>query len=679
MLPRIWSRAAARAFSRRVFMTCQCVGVAAAPIAALGLAASAGTAAADCVGITTIVCDGVDADGVAQAGDGTTVTVNPGATVNNPGGFGVLLNAGGDNTVILNNGAVSGVGGVSIDDDGQITNNGSITNNGGAADIAVSAGTGLQLNNSGAINGATGLGVVAGVDAVVTNSGSITSALGEAVTLGSNGSVFNSGLIETGDEQAVDMNAGVLVNSGTIRSTGAGANDTGLEINGGLTVATVTNSGLIQGAEGIEADNQVVITNSGSIVGTNFDAMDLSADDDTLIMLPGGQIQGLADFNGGVDTLIFDGPQNVAFFVEDLEIISAQNAAVFGASASGAVAAVDPTAVDGQERAFSDLIGGLQGATGRRFGALGANGAGAGAAAPTTGSGLTQASFTIAPDPSFQRAVWGEGFAGLRNRDGDAARIESDHTYFGGLVGYRFPAFGGSADIFAGGAHSRFDTTDFAAGGFGQEIDADSGFVGAQIAFDLGAVTVGGALIVGVSEFDSDRTLSFNGAQEVAEGDYTGVFVAPELRAVSEIEAAGLRLQPSLALGYTGLFTESYTETGSSANLSVDDQANHIFRARAQLAMPFRVTETEAGGLDLSPRIAVEGLGYVGDEADASLFGATSTLDDGSDDAVVRGIVGAQARLYASGGAEALLDVEGGYDSDEGESVDGRFIVRFNF
>ena len=66
--------------------------------------------------------------------------------------------------------------------------------------------------------------------------------------------------------------------------------------------------------------------------------------------------------------------------------------------------------------------------------------------------------------------------------------------------------------------------------------------------------------------------------------DYDGLFVSPSATIGTSFAMNGGSLIPSLRARYAGLFLDSYDETGSAADLSVDDRDVNVFDFRAQLA-----------------------------------------------------------------------------------------------
>lgn len=248
---------------------------------ALGAIASAAMlpmgspARADCaLSLTTVTCapPGTGAyDHPFQ--DNLTINVQSGATVNDDGTAGILVQNGNtitndgtvqatggadgiearDNNKVTNNGSIQVVNGNAIElfdnaalpANPNVTNNGTITVTGGGKGIVV--GVNHRIVNNGTIDGGTngGFGIVADSGSDITNNGSISvGAFASAVQMrNADNHLFNFGTIAaTGGGLAIDICSCATVS--TVENKSGGTIDGYIFVDGKGN--TLTNSGLIQ-------------------------------------------------------------------------------------------------------------------------------------------------------------------------------------------------------------------------------------------------------------------------------------------------------------------------------------------------------------------------------------------------------------------------------------------------
>ncbi|HEY4166690.1 MAG TPA: autotransporter domain-containing protein [Reyranella sp.] len=299
-------------------------------------------ALADCIQSgTTVTCSGPSPTGfnAAPGVDGLTVTVQPGATVSNPGGFPISVN---NNNVVTNFGSISNdlLGGSAIVGTGannQIINAGTITGSGANVNGISTFGSGTVMNsgtitltgdfaigifaptatNTGTISvGDGGVGILGAANGgMLTNRGSIVSlGAGSGIGLDSNVSsvsILNTGTISVGDDGIGingDGTAGnnnlTIVNSGTITFGGCG---TGIAATG--TGNTITNSGTLAvavcggggGGLGIQAGDSNTVTNTGTITVSDTGIGIFVVGDNTTVSNSGTIITGEGTgFSGGI-------------------------------------------------------------------------------------------------------------------------------------------------------------------------------------------------------------------------------------------------------------------------------------------------------------------------------------------------------------------------------------------
>jgi uncharacterized protein with beta-barrel porin domain len=230
----------------------------------------------------------------------------------------------------------------------------------------------------------------------------------------------------------------------------------------------------------------------------------------------------------------------------------------------------------------------------------------------------------------------------------------------------------------------------FAGGGFGtvdaeygsQELDMAHGFAGVYSSHEFGRSFVDLSVLAGYADFSSIRDVTNNtvaGGIERASADYDALFLAPEIQVGGFVDA-GMTLLPRASLRYAGLYTDSYTETGSAQNLEVDENALHVLSARAELGVPLTVEDGRAAITQILPRAGVEARAAFGDELDLVLLGQDMSVEPGGKDSAVGGFFGVQV-LHESGSRRSALfaDVEAAYGTDQAFGAKGRVGYQFRF
>src|SRR5690606_32202073 len=155
-------------------------------------------------------------------------------------------------------------------------------------------------------------------------------------------------------------------------------------------------------------------------------------------------------------------------------------------------------------------------------------------------------------------------------RDADAPVAGSEHVFGGVMMGIDTTTGEGTRiGVFVGGAQGEADVDHDS-----QEIDTETVFAGLYASHHAGAVRIDAAVTVGLADYDSERLVANNqvpGGLETARADYDGVFVSPELTVSTAMAMGATTVRPSLRVRYAGLWLDGYDESGSVANLSVDD------------------------------------------------------------------------------------------------------------
>lgn len=231
----------------------------------------------------TIVCTGVDADGIQEAGPFDSVSIEDGAVVRR----GLLVPVLGPDPVVgvtgvvntfRNDGTITGLpidpmagvdlGGVGA---GGFANTGSITAFGFAPAVFVENDVTGAFLNSGTLLGATGLSVQENMTSL-TNTGSIEGTDLDGVFVNDTlGSLTNSNSIAGLFNGVVAFEITSLDNSGTIFSGNDFGGGDGVLSN---TITSLKNSGLIDGFEdGVDAVTIISLQNTGRIEGFDEDGV----------------------------------------------------------------------------------------------------------------------------------------------------------------------------------------------------------------------------------------------------------------------------------------------------------------------------------------------------------------------------------------------------------------------
>jgi hypothetical protein len=681
-----------------------------------------GTGAQNNVNVT--VQQGASVTGTTMGvllGPGSTV-VNSGS-VGGGTGPGIQLNAGGAGTVI-NYGSVSSASdhGIFFFDDGAVTNFGSIA--GGSAGNGVAfIGVGMVTNfgsisgndkgvsfdsgtvsNWGSISGTSaavaGYGVfVTGSTVDVNNWGTISggspASLGYGINAAGAANVNNWGTISGtggpggGGWGISALNANVT-NWGTISATSGGGARGIVASN-----ATVFNCGTISGTSavvgyGIEVSGTANVTNCGTISG-NTAALNFSGSADTLTLLPGSKIIGAINLGGGGDTVNFRGGNHNLTF-DTLAGATVTGTTPFVVAGNQAVA-VDPTpfAVNGRALGdFSRSVSSVVPNFGNQPAATGSTPTAFATAPPSSAASVVSAAFDGIPGLSAQASsayaadqavfkaptvvqsdgtvVWARGFGGYRVQQSDGVLLHSSTSFFGGAIGVekqvqrelRIGAFAG-----AGATRSSLEAN---AG----DTDSNLGFGGLYARRIFGASFLYAGVQAGGSRNDTTRNINNNlaaGGIETAKGSYTGWYISPELTyghrlALGQAFGGQYTLTPSLQLRYLYGSFGRYTETGSTANLTVNTQTVQTLEERAELKLTRAMVLNPYSALLIELTGGVLGVQRVGSNTvNAALLGQSIPFATPGDDNVWGGFGGlgieyrnANVAVFASGEYLALSD-----------------------
>ncbi|MBX9827530.1 MAG: autotransporter domain-containing protein [Xanthobacteraceae bacterium] len=520
---------------------------------------------------------------------GTTANVTNSGTITGVSGSGIGAN---DTANVTNSGTIrGGTIAIAANNTANVTNSSTIV--GGAS--GVFGLTNANVINSGTITGGVDYGIVSSGNANVTNSGTIRGAADGV--FGATVDVTNSGTITGGSGRGISAGVANIINSGTITGGSEGI---------GAITGSVSNSGTITGGTfGIQIGAGSV-TNSGTIIGPIAIEF-FTGTADTLTLLPGSRIVGaivLGGAIGGSDTVNFRGGNHNL---------------TFDTLAGATVTGTTPFVVVGNQAVAIDVTpfvvaGTMLGDFSRSVSAVvpmfdnqpAAGGAPMAFAAPGSPSSVVAAAFDHIPGLSAYAAdtvafkaptvthadgtiFWARGFGGQRIQQADGVILRNVSNFFGGAMGMDKVV---SPNLRIGGFIGAGTTRSSIALNSG-DSDSNLGFGGLYARYWMGASFLHAAVQGGGSHNDTTRNINNNlvlGGLETAKASYNGWYVSPELTlghriALGHLLGAQHTLTPSIQVRYLYGSFGSYTETGSTANLTVNGQTVQTLEERAELKL----------------------------------------------------------------------------------------------
>ncbi len=606
--------------------------------------------------ISGSLSDGIDATAIANVTNSGTISGSA---------FGRGIQSTGGSTTVTNSGTISGgLGGISVGGDATVTNSGTILGGAGAAGIAAGTAT---VSNSGTISGGI-TGILGNAAATVSNSGTISGQTGINADFAN---VTNSGTISGGLDGIFSSNTANVSNSGTI----SGARF-GISTFFALGSANVSNSGIISG-------------------GTA--ALQFSGNPDTLTLLPGSTIIGAINLGGGGDTVNFrTGNQNLTFdTLAGATVTSGHPFVVVG----NRVVTIDPTSFALTDRTLMDFTRGLSAAIPDINNVAATGGAPLAFAAPAAGNSAADRigdAFAAIPGLAYAgeaevfksptavygdgTAIWARGFAGRRVQEADGVASRTTNAFYGGMLGAdRQVTPNLRLGIFGGGGETRSDF-DRNAG----ESNSTLLFGGAYARWRVANAFLDVATQAGHSSNDTSRNNINNnlapGGFETAKAKFDGWYVNPEAHVGVHLPlgtASGVlyTLTPSARVRYLHASFDGYTETGSTANMTVGSRTAQNLEERGEL----KLTMTQ-GTVSTSVYGGLLGVQRLGDTTiNASLLGQPLPFATPGDDIVWGGYGGLGIAWRNAAGLSFFGAVEYTALSDQSRIVSGQGGVRVAF
>ena len=468
------------------------------------------------------------------------------------------------------------------------------------------------FTNSGTIQGGQWSGIWAdGPVGTFSNSGTISSVQDHGANFNDTvGTFTNSGTILGPQARGVEFDGFVtsFSNSGTIDSFQNGvsfgggfgtASNSGTIIsraaNGEIGVridepgGTFTNTGTIEGPAAVvyilNTTGPNTLVNAGTLRGTDGGAVWFDNGDDLLRLETGSQIFGDVGFGGGDDTIDVSGfSGNTLLRVYGLENVVPGDRLVHFDQPNDLLAVIEPAGVTQPAQLVTTALAGqVHNIVGP---VLNSVGAGADDAVEPLGympvALQTAADLAIVEPPAGPR-IWTTAIGG-GSTDSNPVNISS---LYGALVAGTHAELAGNTTLGAlvGVGRGRVDI-----GSSNHIVDSTTGLAGLYGRHSAGIVDLDFSLLAGVSGHQSSRQVVALGGLETARADYASWFVAPALGiAVPVLQTDTGEVDLVGRVSYVGGNVAGYTETGSSLNLTVGNQAIGLLDARLGLDSTFNV------------------------------------------------------------------------------------------
>lgn len=496
-----------------------------------------------------------DGDTLTVASDGSIIVAGNAVEMNNTNQ--TATNAGTISTTLLT--GASGI--VSTASSATITNTGTISTTGNLSYGIFSSGANATISNGGTITTSSSTGILSeGASCTISNSGTISSFNDTIRSNAATCTIYNSGtIVNTGSWGIFISGADANVqNTGAILSanTSLGAiftEDSGTNINNsGTILCPGVNRGIYsQGAS-------TFVTNSGKIKSVLSYALQFEGANPTLSLLLGSNIEGPITSLSPLNVIVQEG-LNLRLTIDD-----ASNG--FGFLNIGSpyitvgntetLAVVDRTGLALQADVLEDLSDSvLDSIYRRRFFYL----------------------HCCKPHCGY----WGEAIGAYRKRTNN---IHYQDWVEGGLAGLNWEAFCGSIGLFGGGTYGRAQVA-----GNTQRAEISTGLGGLTYEQMYRNIFLGFALTSGYVNWDNRRTVMNNLApagEQNARANVNGWMISPEIQGAGWLTLGEIwSVLVSSTFRYAGLFLGDYSESGSGADLSVNDRQVDLLKIRGELAL----------------------------------------------------------------------------------------------
>lgn len=460
--------------------------------------------------------------------------------------------------------------------------------------IAIGQATNLEVASDQTTCGKTLLNQ--GDTAVIKSGGVISTFMGKGISMeADNQSVFNEGLIITTGHAAYGVansgNNARLTNNGTISTSNNSAHALFSKKGGNV---QITNRGTLftNGSEAdaiyVSGDSGFSLVNSGHIIALQGHAINIKeSSNPTLTLLRGSHIQGPIHSDNYLNLNVGPG-HSLALTLDGTSAgFTAQQIENPFAIVGNTLAVIDPLGLGWQVDFVADLsdmvLNGIYPyRTAFPYNAK-QNACGVWVGEMANRTYRHQTKIAPPPCPLTCSSFWVKGLGSHRNRN--RGELESYHNWQGGfLVGYNCPLWQGDIGVLGGAAFGKAMASEV-----GQKGESTTYMVGASYERIFYHGFLGAALVAGYSSIDNQRYVMNNlipDGVEKATAEAHGLFISPELTYVQHFPSIWCSPTLTATLRYAGLFLGDYTESGSLANLSVNQRNIQLLTVRGEFGLP---------------------------------------------------------------------------------------------
>ena len=244
------------------------------------------------------------------------------------------------------------------------------------------------------------------------------------------------------------------------------------------------------------------------------------------------------------------------------------------------------------------------------------------AAAPNQLADLSNMVSTISRDGLAKNTTATDGFwlsaqGGVMNYDGNySSTMKQDNNLYTVALGYNRTVLDDyRVGLVVGYSDASFDTGSFYKDLYGHSYNnkAKGGYLGARAATKVGPFDVDAGLSAGFQNHDDKRFVNDNlvwWGESTATSSYNSYWFSPEAGLSLPIPViAGFTVSPNVRVSYSGQHIESYTESGTNANATIDSRYIGVVESKVGINIA-----NSFGPVDVSADIGYMGRSLVGDD-----------------------------------------------------------------